>query len=430
MRRFSRFITSAAVVSTAVVLTEATEQAPRPGETVEFNHAKVISADGPRGFQIVDSFFLVKDGKVVQIGAGSARPDRSVNLGGKFVVPGLVVAHAHVSDVQGLKPRAYTDENTRRQLGVYARYGITTVFSLGGEQAPAFAIRDAQNAGAPGHARIFVSGDVITGRTPDDARQAVARVAALKPDIIKIRVDDNLGTATKMAPEVYRAVIDEAHKRNLRVAAHIFYLDDAKDLLKAGVDMIAHSVRDKELDDETIALLKARNVPYCPTLTREVSTYAYEATPRFLTDPFLLKEADPAVVAQLQEPARQNAMAASATAQKYKAALGIAMRNLKKASDAGVLIAMGTDSGAFPERFQGFFEHLEMQMMVDAGMTPAQVLRASTADAARVIGRQDLGALAVGRWADFVVLDKDPLASVENTRAISSVWIAGAEIKR
>ena len=177
-----------------------------------------------------------------------------------------------------------------------------------------------------------------------------------------------------MAPEVYRAVIDEAHKRNLRVAAHIFYLDDAKDLLKAGVDMIAHSVRDKDLDDETIALMKARNVPYCPTLTREVSTFAYEATPRFLTDPFLLKEADPDVVAQLQEPARQKAMASSTTAQRYKAALGVAMRNLKKASDAGVLVVMGTDSGAFPERFQGFFEHLEMEMMVDAGMTPVQVL--------------------------------------------------------
>src|SRR6185436_1077796 len=115
---------------------------------------------------------------------------------------------------------------------------------------------------------------------------------------------------------------------------------------------------------------------------------------------------------------------------RYKAALEIAKRNLKKASDAGVLIAMGTDSGAFPERFQGFFEHLEMSRMAESGMTPMQVLRASTTDAARAIGRQDIGALAAGRWADFVVLDKAPLASAGNTRTISSVWIAGAEIKR
>ena len=432
MRALNRFSVVAGVIAAAVGLSAAREQAPQPGELIAFTSAKIISADGPRGFQLQDGYFVVKDGKVAEVGRGPGVPAnaRIVNLAGKFVVPGFVVAHAHVSDVQGIKPRAYTDENTRRQLGVYARYGITSVFSLGGEQAPAFALRDAQNATPPGRARIFVAGEVITGRTPGEARQAVARVAAIKPDIIKIRVDDNLGTTAKMTPDVYRAVIEEAHKRNLRVAAHIFYLDDAKDLLKAGADMIAHSVRDKDLDDETIALMKARNVPYCPTLTREVSTFVYETTPRFFDDPFFLKEADREVMAQLQEPARQKAMASSATAQRYKAALVVAKRNLKKASDAGVLIAMGTDSGAAPERFQGFFEHLEMAMMAESGMTPAQVLRASTTDAARAIGRQDIGALAPGRWADFVVLDKDPLADVANLRTISSVWIAGAEIKR
>jgi imidazolonepropionase-like amidohydrolase len=430
MRKFNRFAAIAVVIVAAIGSAAAREQAPLPGSMIAFTNAKIISADGPRGFQIVDGSLIVKAGKVAEVVRGSAVRAPVVDLDGKFVVPGFVVAHAHVSDVQGVKPRAYTDENTRRQLGVYARYGVTTVFSLGGEQAPAFAIRDAQNSGAPGHARIFVAGDVITGRTPDEARQAVAKVAALNPDIIKIRVDDNLGAATKMTPEIYRAVIDEAHKRNLRVAAHIFYLDDAKDLLKVGVDMIAHSVRDKDLDDETIALLKARNVPYCPTLTREVSAFVYESVPAFFTDPFFLKEADRDVMAQLQEPSRQKAMASSATAQRYKAALEIAKRNLKKASDAGVLIAMGTDSGAFPERFQGFFEHLEMSMMVDSGMTPAQVLRASTSDAARAVGRQDVGALTAGRWADFVVLDKNPLLSIDNTRAISSVWIGGVELKR
>ena len=432
MRPLNRFSAIVGVIAAAAGLSAAREQAPRPGETIAFTNAKIISADGPRGFEVQDGYLLVKGGKITEVGRGPAAPTnaRIVNLAGKFVVPGFVVAHAHVSDVQGLKPRAYTDENTRRQLGLYARYGITSVFSLGGEQAPAFALRDAQDAAPPGRARIFVAGDVITGRTPDEARQAVAKVAALKPDIIKIRVDDNLGTAVKMTPDVYRAVIDEAHKRNLRVAAHIFYLDDAKDLLKTGVDMIAHSVRDKDLDDETIALMKARNVPYCPTLTREVSTFAYEARPRFFDDSFFLREADREVMAQLQEPARQKAMASSATAQRYKTALVIAKRNLKRASVAGVLIAMGTDSGAAPERFQGFFEHLEMAMMAEAGMTPAQVLRASTVDAARAIARPDIGALAAGRWADFVVLDKDPLADAANLRTISSVWIAGAEIKR
>jgi len=225
---------------------------------------------------------------------------------------------------------------------------------------------------------------------------------------------------------VYRAVIDESHKLGLRVAAHIFYLDDAKELLRAGVDMIAHSVRDRDLDDETITLLKARNVPYCPTLTREISVFAYEMTPKFFSDPFFLKEADRDVMAQLQQSARMQAMAASSSAQRYKAGLVVAMRNLKKAADAGVTVVMGTDTGAAPERFQGYFEHLEMQMMAEAGLSPAQVLRASTVNAAAsALRRDDVGRLATGRWADFVALRENPLVDVRRTQSISSVWIAG-----
>jgi imidazolonepropionase-like amidohydrolase len=271
---------------------------------------------------------------------------------------------------------------------------------------------------------------VITGRTPDEARQAVARVAALKPDVIKIRVDDNLGSAAKMPPDVYRAVIQEAHARGLRVAAHIFYLDDAKDLLRAGVDVIAHSVRDRDVDDEFLALMKSREAAYVPTLTRELSTFVYESTPAFFSEPFFLKEADPAVVAQLKEPARQAGFRDSASARRYKAALDIAKRNLKRISDAGLLVAMGTDAGPFPERFQGYFEHVEMEMMVEAGMTPAQVLRAATIDAARAMRVEGIGTLAPGAWADLLVLNQDPTKDVRHTRSIEGVYIAGNGVKR
>ena len=429
--RTAIFMTAIAVAGTAALADHARETESQGG-TVAFTNARLVGLlrQQPDSTQLAT--LTVRNGRFEGALAEGKPPAgaRIVDLAGKFVIPGLIVAHAHVSDVNGLKPRAYTDENTRRQLGVFARYGITTVFSLGGEQAPAFALRDAQGTPSLDRARIFVAGAVITGRTPDEARAAVAKVAAQKPDIIKIRVDDNLGTATKMPPEVYRAVIDESHKLGLKVAAHIFYLDDAKDLLRSGVDMIAHSVRDKPIDDEFIQLMKARNVPYCPTLTREISVFAYESSPRFLDDPFFLREADKDVVAQLREPARQEAMRASTSAQRYKAGLGVAMANLKKAADAGVLIAMGTDSGAAPERFEGFFEHLEMEMMVDAGMTPAQVLRASTRDAARAMNRDDIGVIAAGRWGDFVVLDRNPVTDILNARAISSVWIAGNLIQR
>ncbi len=374
---------------------------------------------------------VVRNGKVEAV--GKAKPPRgaeAIDLSGKYIIPGLISTHVHISDVDGLKPRAYTAENTRRQLSLFARYGVTSLWSLGGEQPPAFEARQMQQTSSLDRARLYLSGDVITGKTPEEARQMVAKVAALKPDIIKIRVDDQLGTSEKMKPEVYRAVIEESHKRGLRVAAHIFYLEDAKDLLRSGADMIAHSVRDKEIDDEFLALMKKRNIPYCPTLTREISTFIYESVPAFFSDPFFLREADRALVAQLQEPKRQQAMAKARAAQAYKAALPTAKRNLKKAADAGVTIVMGTDSGPNPERFEGYFEHLEMEMMAEAGLTPAQVLKSATDGAAKAMKMEAVGAVVKGSWADFVVLDRDPLADIRNTKSIASVWIAGNRVPK
>jgi imidazolonepropionase-like amidohydrolase len=377
---------------------------------------------------------VVRDGKVEAVGpSAKVRPPKDaqlVDLAGKFITPGLLATHVHVSDVQGTRPPDYTKENTLRQLALFARYGITGVWSLGGEKGPAFDARESQNVPSLDRARIFVSGDVITAKTPDEARQMVAKVAALRPDFIKIRVDDQLGTSAKMPPEVYRAVIDEAHRRGLRVAAHIFYLDDAKALLKAQADFIAHSVRDRDIDDEFISLMKKANIPYCPTLTREVSTFAYESTPAFFSDPFFQREADREVIADLQKPERQEAMRKSKSAQAYKAALPTAKRNLKKAADAGLLIVMGTDSGASANRFQGYFEHLEMEMMADSGLTPAQIIRSATGDAARAMRLENIGTIARGKWADFVVYDRDPLAEIRNTKTIRAVYVAGNEVKR
>ena len=394
--------------------------------------ARVLGIGGSPA--VADATILIRAGRIEAVGPSRdvrvPQGARTTRLSGKFVLPGLISAHAHVSDVDGLRPRAYTTANTLRQLGVFARYGVTTVWSLGGEAAPAFQARDAQAVPGLDRARIHLSGEIVIAKTPEEARQTVARVAATKPDVIKIRVDDNLGTTAKMTPDVYRAVIDEAHARGLRVAAHIFYLDDAKDLLRAGVDVIAHSVRDRDVDEEFLALMKSRQAAYVPTLTRELSTFVYESTPAFFSDPFFLKEADAAVVAQLKEPARQAGFRDSRSAQRYKAALEIAKRNLKRISDAGLLIAMGTDAGPFPERFQGFFEHVEMTMMVEAGLTPAQVLRAATVDAARAMRVEGVGTIATGAWADLLVLNQDPLPDIRNTRQIASVWIAGNVVER
>src|SRR5438105_207753 len=162
------------------------------------------------------------------------------------------------------------------------------------------------------------------------------------------RVDDFLGARQKMSPEVYGAVIDEAHKNGFRTAAHIVLLEDARGVLRAGVNYIAHSVRDREVDDEFIRLMKKRHAFYSPTLTRELAVFTYSETPSFFTDPFFLKEVDPAEMAKMEDPKRQDAMRNDPAALWYKEHMLIAMRNLKRLSDAGIVIAAGTDSGGGP----------------------------------------------------------------------------------
>jgi imidazolonepropionase-like amidohydrolase len=352
---------------------------------------------------------IVRDGRIEQIGpAGKIKIPagaEKIDVTGKTIIPGLINSHGHVSE-----------ENPQRQLELYARYGVTTVFSLGGEGEQGFKLRDSEPAG---RARLYVAGPVIT------AENMVDQVAAMKPNFMKIRYDDMLGTTKKMSPEAAKAIIDGAHRHKLPLAAHIFYLDDAKYLLQSGADFIAHSIRDKEVDAETIALLKKRDICVCPTLTREVSTFIYESRPAFFDDPFFLKDADKKMMEQLLDPKRQEAMRRSESAQRYKKALEMASRNLKKLSDAGVRIAMGTDTGP-PARFQGYFEHMEMELMAKAGLTPEQILKSATSDAAKCMNAAGkIGTLQKGAWADMLVLD-----DIRNMRSINSVWIAGKKIQR
>jgi imidazolonepropionase-like amidohydrolase len=392
--------------------------------------------DGTGAPAVPNVVLIVRDGRIVAVGPASSVtiPDDAerVDVTGRFIIPGIVNAHGHIGSADGLRtgPEVNTDDTVRRQLALNARYGVTTVVSLGDEGEPGFRARDGNGAPDLTRARIFVAGPVVSAKTPDDARRTVREIAKLQPDWIKIRVDDNLGAGTKMPPEVYRAVIDEAHAAKRRVAAHIFYLEDAKDLLRAGVDFIAHSIRDAPVDRELIDLMKARNVCLSPTLMREVSTFVYATRPAFFDDPFFTREADPKVVAALEEPERQQTMAKSRAAEAYRKGLEVARRNVKTLHDAGIRIASGTDSGP-PARFQGYFEHLELEELVRSGLTPIQALKAATGDAAGCAGIGDrLGTLTPSRAADFIVLSRDPVQDIRNTRTIESVWIAGNRVPR
>ena len=385
------------------------------------------------GSVIENGTLVIDGGRIVAAGpASTAVPAGAtrVDVRGKTLLPGLVNAHGHVAATTGLRsdPASYTRENLTRQLKTYAQYGVTTVFSLGDDQALGFEMRNEQATGPLDRARIFVAGAVITGNTADEARAMASTVADMKPDLLKIRVDDNLGSSRKMPEPAWRAVIDEAHQRNLQVAVHIYSLADAKATLEAGADFIAHSVRDLPVDEGFIAALKGRDVCYSPTLTREISTFIYDATPTWVDDPFFVKGVTPDIITQLKDPKRQEQIRNGAgwnAGQQYKAGLEVAKRNLKTLVDRGVRIAFGTDTGP-PARFQGFFEHLELEMMVEAGLTPMQALVSATGDAARCHQRAgQFGTLAPGAAADVLILGANPLDNIRNTRRIEQVWING-----
>ena len=402
------------------------------------------------GRPVIENSVLVIEGDHViaagKSGAVSIPKDAAVqDMTGKTIMPALINLHGHLGlSSNGADSAAghYTQENVVKQLNKYLSYGIGTVASFGQDEDPIYSVRDAQHAGTVGGARMYTGGHGFleyTGKaypndsryrpqTADEARADVRELAAHHPDYIKMWVDDGLGRGTKMQPAVYQAIIDEGHKQHIRVFAHEFYLGDAKALLAAGLDGFAHSIRDQPVDDDLIKTMKAKGVFLIPTLVRDEVLFAYADNLPWLNDPFFLAGLEPGALAIIRSPENIEKGSKDPDITKYRAGLQMAKKNLKTLSDAGVKVAFGTDSG-IPTRFPGYFEHRELQLMVEAGLTPMQAIVAATGTNADILGgAKQFGTLQAGRRADFMVLDANPLDDIHNTEKLSAVWQAGKTV--
>jgi imidazolonepropionase-like amidohydrolase len=394
---------------------------------------------------------LLRNGVIEQIGGAqmTAPPGAEVrDLTGKTVMPGLISAHSHVGlliDNAESSATAYTRENVTAQLEQYERYGVTTIMSLGLNRDLVYELREEQRAGKLGGATIFTAGrgigvpggapplpvapdQVYRPRTAAEAREEVAELASHHADLVKIWVDKMHGKAPAMSPEIYKAVIEAAHKDQLRVAVHEYALEDARQLVADGVDVLAHSVRDQVVDDDFVKAMKQHGTWYIPTFTVDESFFIYAERPEFMKTTLFKDAAGPELMAKFDAPGYAEKIAGDAETRQHESDFAIGQKNLKKLFDAGVNVGFGTDSGALPGRIPGFAEHRELELMVQAGLTPMQAIVAATGQNAKLLHAPDRGTLAVGERADLLVLDADPLVDIRNTRKIFAVFHEGREI--
>jgi imidazolonepropionase-like amidohydrolase len=385
-----------------------------------YSHATLI--DGTGRPAIGDAALVVSEGRILALGPAAKVKTPAgaqvVDLSGQTIIPGIINLHSHIG------------ENTAGRIRTFALYGITSTAGLGGDGEEVLKIRAAQRQGDIHGARVYtVQRRFEFDQDPVAARAMVGTLAAQGVDMVKIVVDDRRGTAHKMPREVSLAVIDEAHKRHLKVFAHIHDYEDAKFLVDHDIDMLAHEVRDRDVDDALMSEMKQKHVVITATLSRELSTFVFADSPAWLKEPFFVNGTTPERLRKAEELKVSQAKDPEIALNRKD--FEMASRNLKKMVEAGDRIGFGSDDGNGPPRYEGFFDHLEMELMVkSAGMTPMQVIQAFSKTNSEALGvEKDFGTLAKGKVADFVVLAKNPLDDIANTRTVSAVYIAGKKFQ-
>ena len=420
-------------------------------QAVVYEGGRLIIGDGSA--TIENGTFVVQNGHITAVGrtikapAGATR----VNLAGKTVMPAMINVHVHIGYEKYTTWGAqnYTAENVLDHLQREAFYGVAVTQSVGSSplEASLQFQRDQQSGKFPMASRFFFTpGYAPPNGGPDEilreatnalhvinevstaqeARASIQKMAGLGIKAVKIWVDDRRGTYPKMTPEVYTAIIDEAHKRGMIVHAHATTLADQKAVVKAGADVLVHLVQNERLDDELLALLKEKK-PYWATVIS-----LGDQTAVCQLDPFFEQALPAAVIAKIRATTERRPLAPSCGPPSANAATreAILAYNFPRMIAAGARIVLGTDTGVHPGHTFGSGEHIELARWVQLGLTPAQAITAATQRPAELLGLKDMGTLAVGKRANFLVLDANPLENILNTRKISSVYLDGAKFDR
>lgn len=419
-------------------------------QTFVVQHARLI--DGNGGAPIEDSALVVEDGRITYAGPFADAPipegAQRLNKPGKTIVPGIINGHGHVGLTRDLKQdQAYfTRANVMKNLRTYASYGVTTTTDMGTSLDSIIEFREQRNKDEFTGARVLtavhgftaidgyptrvpgVKGTANEVATPEKARQLVDQLADDGADLIKMWIDTHHGEYPKLSAEIRTAIIQQAARRGIPSFAHVYEIDDAKQLAEAGIRILGHSVRDAEADDELISLLLKGDVTYIPTVMREAGTYMYGTRAPWADDAYFTKSLTENELQALTTSFKA-AQSDPELQRAGKSDYDMALKNVKILHDAGVNIGFGPDTGP-PGRFPGYFEHLEAEKLVEAGLTPMEVIVAWSKTNSRALGiDEDFGTLEAGKVADFLILNANPLDNMRYARALHRVYIGGKRFR-